>query len=419
MKIYKILSNGIIIRNLQESDVKSLIDLVDKVFVDVLVSPTVQRLLKYYPKFSLQDNLIVFDTNKNKIIAFLCLLRGIFILNGIKIPFGQMEIVATDPDYRYRGFIRELNLVYEKLASEYNLPLLIIHGIPYFYRQFNYEFALSSESSLTISLEIIPTLNNNEVEPVIIKKINNINDFENFLSCRAKRNLFLDLYRVVEKEHWEYISHGKLGEVGGMELYLIKKNEKIIGSFYLEIFFNTIQIRELWLKSVHYMPSVLRFVKSIVRDFNIPLGVSRPAQESLIPYLEQITESRFPKPYAYYVRIPSIMNFLILIKPLLEIRLAASEFKELSESITISCYTEGYVLNFKDGQLIDIKELKLIPREESHIRIPPLIIYQLLLGYRTIDELENVYPDVFVNAFYRALTQILFPKVKASITPSL
>ncbi|MFW9828687.1 MAG: GNAT family N-acetyltransferase [Candidatus Thorarchaeota archaeon] len=419
MKIYKKLSNGIIIRNLQKTDVKSLIDLVDKVFVDILVSPTVQRLLKYYPNFSLHDNLIVFDTNQNKVIAYLCLIRGIFILNGIKIPFGQMEIVATDPDHRHKGFIRELNLVYEKLASDYNLPLLIIHGIPYFYRQFNYEFAIPSESSITISLEIIPTLKNDELEPVTIEKINNINDFENFLSCRMKRNKFLDLYRLVEKEHWEYIYHGRLGEAGGMELYLIKKKEEITGSFYLEIFFNRVQIRELWLKSVHYWPLFLRFIKNIARDLNLPLCISRPAQESPVPYLEQITESRFPKPYAYYVKIPSIMNFLLLIKPLLEVRLANSEFKELSESITISCYVESYLLNFKCGKLIDIKELKYVPIGETHIRIPPLIIYQLLLGYRTIDELEHIYPDVFVNAFFRALAQTLFPKVKASITPSL
>ncbi|MFX1418759.1 MAG: GNAT family N-acetyltransferase [Promethearchaeota archaeon] len=419
MKVYKDLGKGMIIRDLQESDINILLDLVKRVFPDIVVSPVVHRLLSYYPKFSLSDNLIVFDTNNDKIVAYLCLLRGIFVFNGIEVPFGQMEIVGTDPEYRYRGLIRELNLIYEKLALEYNLPILIIHGIPYFYRQFNYEFALPSESSLVISLELIPPLKNGEIELVTIEKVNNKNSFENYLSFRAMRNSFLDLYRKIDLVHWEYISHGKLGEVGGMELYLIKKKNEFVGCFYIEEFFNNIQIRELYLKSVQYIPSVLRFVVNIARNFNFPLSISRPAQESLVPYFEHITESRFPQPYAYYVRVPSIKKFLMLIKPVLEARLAASEYKDISDSIRISSYIEGFTLNFKHGKFVNIEILKRNELKESHIRIPPLVIYQLLLGYRSVDELEELYPDVSVNALYKSLIQTIFPKIKTSITPSL
>lgn len=418
MKVYKDLGKGMIIRDLQESDINSLIGLVKRVFLDEEVSPVVHRLLNYYPRFSLKDNLVVFDKNNDKIVAYLCLIRSKFVFNGIEIPFGQMEIVGTDPDYRHRGLIRKLNLVYEKLASEYAIPILIILGIPNFYRQFKYEFALPSESSLVIALEIIPSLKNGEIEPVIIEKVNQ-NSFEDYLSCRAKRNSFLDLYRDIKSEHWEYISRGKLGEVGGIVLYLIKKENEFVGSFYVEEFFKTIQIRELWLKSVHYIPTVLRFVMKIAKSFNFPLCVSRPTQESLVPYFEQITGSKFPKPYAFYVKIPSIKEFLMVIKTVLEARLAASEFKGITDSIRINCFIKGFVLNFKHGELIDITELKRTELKEMHISIPPLIIYQLLLGYRTLDELEDIYPDVSVNALYKFLIQILFPKIKASITPSL
>ncbi|MFX0004599.1 MAG: GNAT family N-acetyltransferase [Candidatus Hodarchaeota archaeon] len=419
MKIYKDLGEGMIIHNLKESDINSLIDLVKRVFPDINVSPTVRRLINYYPMFSLKDSIMVFDTNSNKVIAYLCLIRGIFVFNGIEIPFGQMEIVGTDPDFQHRGLIRELNLVYEELSSEYNLPILIIHGIPYFYRQFKYEFALPSESFLPIALEIIPPLKNGEIEPLTIEKVKNKKFFENYLSCRTKRNSFLDLYRKVDTDHWEYISHGKLGEVGGIDLYIIKKEDHYVGCFYLEEFFKKIQIRELWLESVHYAPSVLRFVMKIARSFNLPLCVSRPAQESLVPYFEHITEAKFPTPYAFYVRIPSIKKFLILIKPVLEARLAASEFKQITDLITLSCYTEGFTLNFEHGKLKEVEQLKKNELGESHIRIPPLIVYQLLLGYRTLNELEEIYPDVSVNALYKSLIQTLFPKVKASITPSL
>jgi len=408
-----------IIRNLKESDINSLLDLMKKVFPDIDVSSTAHRLINYYPMFSLRDSIIVFDTIKNNVLAYLCLIRGVFVFNRIEIPFGQMEMVGTNPNFRHRGLIRELNHIYEELASEYNLPILIIHGIPYFYRQFKYEFALPSESSLVIALELIPPLKNGEFEPVTIEKVNDRNLFESFLSCREKRNSFLDLYRKVDIEHWDYIYHGKLGEAGGMDLYLLKKDGEFVGCFYLEVFFKTIQIRELWLESVHYIPSILRFVMNIARSFNFPLCVSRPAQESLVPYFERITETKFPIPYAFYVKIPSIKQLLILITPVLETRLAASEFKEITDSITLSCYTEGFTLNFENGKLKEVEQLKKNELGESHIRIPPLIVYQLLLGYRTLNELEEIYPDVSVNALYKSFIQILFPKIKTSITPSL
>ena len=187
----KDLGNGIIIRCLQESDLDLLYKFVTKVFGQE-VTPTVKRLLEFYPNFSFSDNFIVFDSNRKKILAYLCLLRSSCVFCGIKIPFGQMEIVGTDPDYRHRRFIFHLNKIFEKRATEYDLPFLIIEGIPYFYRQFGYEYAIPLRDSMIISPEIIPSLKEGEDEPWTIVRVTE-KLFQEYLNCRAKRNALLDL----------------------------------------------------------------------------------------------------------------------------------------------------------------------------------------------------------------------------------
>jgi predicted N-acetyltransferase YhbS len=415
--MHKNLGDGIIVRCLQESDVENLLEFVKKVFGHD-VSPTVRRLLDHFPNFSYSDNFVVFDTNLNKILAYLCLLRFSCVFCGIEIPFGQMEIVGTDPEYRHRRFISKLNKVFEKRAAEYNLPFLIIAGIPYFYRQFGYEYAIPLRDSLTISNDVIPSLKKGEPESFSIIRVTK-DLFQEYLNLREKRNALFDLYRKVELKNWQYLSQGKLGEVGAKELYLIKNNEKVIGSFYIDVLFEKLEIKELWLESVNCIPTILRFCSIIAREKDIPLGVVPPVQNSLISYFERLVGLKFPRPYACYVKVPSVSKFLEIIKPVLKMRLLGSEFSSLTKSLRLSFYREGFEMVFQNGELVKIKHLTIKELEDMHINIPPLVNFQLLLGYRTVEELENIYPDVTVKDEFKPVIKILFPKVKASFTPTL
>ena len=152
-----------------------------------------------------------------------------------------------------------------------NLPFLIIEGIPYFYRQFGYEFAIPLRDSLIISMDVIPSLKNGESEPFRIVRVTK-DLFQEYLNLRAKRNALLDLYRKIDHQNWQYISQGKLGEVGAMELYLIKHRENIIGSFYIDVLFEKLEIKELWVESEDCIPTILRHCVKIARSKNIPLG---------------------------------------------------------------------------------------------------------------------------------------------------
>ena len=88
----KDLSNDLILRCLEESDRKSLLEHAKSVYEGNLVGGSVallvRQLLDHYPGFSFRDNFVVVDTARNnQVVAWLCLLRKSCVFDGVEIIF--------------------------------------------------------------------------------------------------------------------------------------------------------------------------------------------------------------------------------------------------------------------------------------------------------------------------------------------
>ncbi len=421
----KNLGNGLILRCLEESDKDSLLEHVKTVYTDNPdgVGLLTLQLLENYPGLTLQDNFVVVDTKREiKIIAWLCLLRKKCILEGIEIPYGQMEMVGVQKEYRNRGLIRQLNNVYEERTHEYDIPFLVILGIPYFYKTFRYEYALELEPYLSIFTEQIISLKEKEEEGFSLHQVCDLTNFMIYIQFRNKRNTYLDLYQEIEESVFDFYNKYKLGETNeSRQFYLVFKNGLVIGNFYLVIRFGSLRIRELYLEKMDALPTIIHFSKKIAKQNNLSLSVLRPAQDELIPYIEQITGSKFVNPYAWYVKFPSILRFLEYLTPVLEKRLKNSIYSNLDIIIKINYYKAGIELSFQNGKLSSIKEIKKSELQSGNhsydLFIPPNRLIQLFMGYKIIDELESSALDVSCDGRKKYLLNTIFPSVKASLTP--
>jgi len=77
-----------------------------------------------------------------RVVSTATLLRETVVIEGVPIPAGQVEMVATDPAYEGRGLVRALmDWAHERSAARADL-LQVMIGIPYFYRQFGYGYAM-------------------------------------------------------------------------------------------------------------------------------------------------------------------------------------------------------------------------------------------------------------------------------------
>jgi Acetyltransferase (GNAT) domain len=103
-----------------------------------------------HPLIGPHDFAVVEDATTSTIVASTCLLRYTFEFEGIPVPFGRPEVVATMPEYRNRGLIRAIfPLIHGKSEARGDL-VQGITGIQNYYRQFGYEYAIPEGVGLTV-----------------------------------------------------------------------------------------------------------------------------------------------------------------------------------------------------------------------------------------------------------------------------
>ena len=78
----------------------------------------------------------------SRVVATATLLSETVRVGTASLPAGQVELVATDPEFEGRGLVRALmGLAHDRSRARGDL-LQVMIGIPYFYRQFGYVYAM-------------------------------------------------------------------------------------------------------------------------------------------------------------------------------------------------------------------------------------------------------------------------------------
>jgi hypothetical protein len=124
-------------------------------------------------------------------------------------------------------------------------------------------------------------------------------------------------------------------------------------------------------------------------------------------------------PYAWYVRIADLPGFLRHIGPALNKRLQGSVFEGYSGTVRLNFYHSQLTLVLKRGKLTKVGTYKPEDMEDSDAAFIDLTFLQLLLGYRSLSDLQAAFPDCIVNGERTAiLLDVLFPKKSSSVAAS-
>ena len=143
-----------------------------------------------------------------------------------------------------------------------------------------------------------------------------------------------------------------------------------------------------------------------LREISFLLGHAHPVYEALGHALAPFEEP----PYAWYVRVEDVPAFLRHIAIVLEARLANSVVAGFTGELKLDFYRGGLHMVFDQGHLTQVE-----PWSAPHYnadtdgRCPPLVFLQLLLGYRSLDELRYAFPDVWASHKAELLLNALFP----------
>ncbi|MCB0082982.1 MAG: GNAT family N-acetyltransferase, partial [Caldilineaceae bacterium] len=152
--------DGLILRAVTSlADVQRYIDLNARVTNEGDIA---QRLLHHHPTTTHADYWLVVDEATGKAVSTTCLLPWRCRLDGIALHVAMLEMVVTDPAYRKRGLVRAQIEHFHRVVAERGFDLCIIQGIPYYYRQFGYAYAIDHTPLTRLAAWQIPAVSSEE-----------------------------------------------------------------------------------------------------------------------------------------------------------------------------------------------------------------------------------------------------------------
>jgi Acetyltransferase (GNAT) domain len=428
------LDDGLILRWSTANDIEDIAYLASSVFrhkADAPSSVQMGKLMREllsskHPVTGAGDVAVVEDTKREEhaLVCMTFLWRQQWAYEGIPFAIGRPEIVATDTGYRNRGLVRAVfELVHARSETEGHLAQGIT-GIPYFYRQFGYEYALDLDERSTLSIVQGPKSTEDVPEPYSLREAT-LEDISLLQTLYDQQKAVYPITTPIDERWWRYQIQtiNKIQDDGFWHIRIIVDKEgNSVGYVVLPMVSSSQAIVVSHLTVAHtvnlqaVMPSLLRSIQAQSLQILPSLSVE-PAKKIIFTLgrkhaaYEVLGKELTPgTPYAWYVRVPDLPKFIRHIAPALEHRLANSALASYSGSLILNFYRGGLRLVFEKAHLTVAEHWKSsLWNNDEHAGFPPLVFLQLLFGYRSLDELRYAFPDVFANDEVELLLKVLFP----------
>jgi predicted acetyltransferase len=383
-----------------------------------------RRQIEFLPAFTREMNYYIRDLDTGQIVTALNAIPSIW--NYEDIPLKNLELgwVGTLKEYRRKGLSRVLYTHFDSLLTGGDYDLSTIMGIPYFYRQFGYDFVLPMNRTIWIRLDQIKPLDKTDPPEYMNFKIRPAthDDIPSLMTLFREHNKRLLVHVDRDQGLWEIQEKERREFEESFQTYILEDSTGIIGYFRLvksirkEPTKSTFRVIESRIRTYDGALRVLKFLRAAGANDGIDLfGIQGPSTNNLARVAHSLGGT-VNKGWKYQIRIPDILHFLKKIRPVLERRLLGSMFEDLTRDFTINTFRHCFLLKFSNGKILDISDLG--PPEVNEylsFRAPPLDLVRLMLGAYSIDELESNNIDFIVRGGVKLLVETLFPKKESAI----
>jgi predicted N-acetyltransferase YhbS len=406
------LGNGLILRTAaSERDVERVAEFNGTIH-EPMVAAMTRALFLHHPRTHREDLIFVEDERTSQVVSSVCLIPWTWRYEDVTISSGEMGIVGTLEDYRRRGLIRAQVALFKQRLAERGCLTSHIQGIPYYYRQFDYEYALPLEGGLRIEFRHVPA----PPDPPFTFRQATADDVPTLMQLYDEAAGDLNIRTVRDEPIWRYLLTHAVDTETVIEFWLVLDGDgQAVG--YAGIpkhhFGEELVACEVSRLGFDAALAVLNHLKALGQERKRPGIRLNLAANSTLMQVARSFEDREPGTYAWQIHVPDVAALLRALAPVLERRIAASPFAGLTREVRIGRYRETVALRFREGRLAEVVNLGFTGWED--VRFPLLTFTPLVLGYRTVEELHEAYPDVGVAPASRLLVDTLFPKMDSFI----
>jgi len=384
-------------------DLEQVYELMRVVFPDERVDALIRRLLDYYPETTIDHVFSVRSSGET--VAALIMIPQTWVLDGVELRVAEMGCVATSPDHRRRGLQRMLNEAFDGYAIEHGFDLCALAGIPYFYRQFGYEYAVDLDHSSTLDADRIP-----DAEDSLEARLFSEDDVEAasamlddaqsryHVRCPRTRGVWLMQQRTghYNGEPFKAVALTSRGELKAYLRYSVDASNGVL------------VLKEACLDSPRYAGQVLAYIGAACKAYGLKKVNSKQFYEDEPTRTMVGLGGVSVAPYAWQVKVLDHLSLFRKLAPLFESRLRRAGYGGLCETLNLNFRKFNVAVAVENGKIVGVE--RGVDCRDRTIGLNPYVFPQLLLSHRSLRELEAAYPDVRVSDTHRPILEAMFPR---------
>lgn len=404
------LGDGLRLRSVSSPEAIERVALFNALIHGANSAPTWRAWMTTHPDAAPEHWLFVEEQASGQVVASLCLLPWRLRYASVVLRAAEMGVVGTLEAYRGRGLQRVLNRRFDELLHAGSYDLSHIQGIPYFYRQFGYEYAAPLEAWWRLELHMAPgdpLASNYTCRPATLSDIAVLTQF--YDECVGA----LDVAALRDQRIWRYLLGSGLATETGAETWLVLDAAHAPAGYFRVAqhgFGAGLIVAEASQLGAEPGLAALAAIRRLALERNKPfVRLNLPDSAPLVTLARSLGAYNGGA-YAWQVRLPNPAALLNTLAPILERRVGASMYAGLTRDVVLDLYRQLIVLRFVEGSLTVVADAA---RDDAAVlRLPPMLLAPLLLGHRNLDEIAHMYPDAAASPSARPLVELLFPKLR-------
>ncbi len=378
-----------------------------------------QRLIENQPGFGREMNYFIRDLDTGKIVSTMNAIPGIWSYKGVSLRNLELGFVGTLEAYRRRGLFNILYNYFDHLllAGEYDVSS--IQGIPFFYRQFGYDFILPLGRNITLQPSSIPTLQEDSRPPFmdIVVRESTESDISRLMELYGAVTSRLLVYAERDKQLWHIQERIRMRDDKPVGTMIVEHDGHVDGYFRFgerrgtsPDTVDSIFVSEASILSYDSVLRTLQFLKQTASNaqtglIEVPGDKTTNLAKIILAYGGVLQRG-----WKYQIRIPDLLRFLNKIRPVIEYRLKGTMYERLTREIEINIYRTCFRFKFMNGQLRSIEDIGMQPTDTRQpFRLPPPDFIRLVLGDYSIEELRSYTTDFTIHPGKKHLLETLFP----------
>lgn len=356
------------------------------------------RLVLTDPEFD-HDRWLV-ATVDGRVASTLALFDSDLRIGGSVLPAGQIEFVATADDAQGRGLVRaQMDEVHRRSSAAGHLVQFIV-GIPNFYRQFGYSYAVRQPA-----YQEVPADTPIDVGASWDARDASTTDIPAVVAAQQEAQADATVALTHSPAMWRWL-------IASPNYHVVIADTKAgtaTGRIYDDG--ETAYLGDVVAPTkaaLHGLIATARLVQPEVTVLHRPLG--------LLPAMLSAVGEHNDEHGWYYVRIGDVAAFVDAIRPELDARIAASPLADFEGTLTLSQYRSSVSCPISGGIVGAAVPGGPIPYPVSAgaSGVPLDLVPDLVLGPHGASELELLHGDVLLGE-QRALMDVLFPPATADI----